>query len=613
MESNSNTDAVEWWEEPKERVAQHVQTLYSQLERQNSWRASDYSNFERLYENRTRSSAVSKANYLPTYNICKSATDTLHSQIVRGQVRPRILTTAGNKSLRDKAKLLQRWVDYQFRRNDVRGEMQKVMHDAETYGTGAGKVYAHGTEICFERVYPGELLVDSGEARYGQPFQLIQTKMVDTNQMKRLYPEYSREIEAASGKNNIPDALSVEAMNDDTLSATKRVQVYEVWRRADREGKGGKHAICIHGACLELNEYKKDHFPFVFINHTDRKRQFWGIGVVEELYGLQRQINHLMWQAYEALRLNTAPIVFVNRGSSVKTTTMTNKVGQIFQYTGEKPTVYAPTPVSRDIWMQLDNAWIRGHELVGVNVGLMSGQIPSGLETGAAVREAVDAGAQRFAAVMQRWEQAHLKLAEYMIELGKEISDRNPKYSVVAQSDKYTIQEVKWKKLDLKKDAYVLSVEPASSLPTTPSGRIATATDLFQIGVIDRNTYLRLIDMPDLDEELNLARASADTIDKDIEQMIDEKLQATPEPFMDLQLTIKKVQTAYNMYRSMGVPDDNLEQLRVYMLKTKQMMDEAAAAQQMGPPPAGAPVEAPAPGSDGAPPTALGEEGNVPV
>lgn len=600
-----------WFEKPREEVAGSVLAYHGQLYEQNSWRERDYAQLERMYENRYGIQVnATRVNHRPTYNVAKSATDTLHSQVVRSAVRPRIQANGGNKTMRDKAKNLQKWVDYQFRRNDVREEMGKVAHDALTYGTGAGKVYRDGTKIYFERVFPGELFVDAGEAAYGKPSQMLQTKLVDCHTLTKRFPDHKYAIKAAasSTRTGITQDLGLSGM----LGTTPMVQVYEVWL-LDGRGGTGKHALCIEGATLVFEDYKYDHFPFVFINHTDRKRAFWGIGVVEELFGLQVQIDTLMWRADEALRLATAPKMFVSRGANIKSDTVSNRIGEIVYYSGEKPHIYAPTPVSRDIWQQIDQAFMRGHQLVGADVGLM-GQIPSGLETGAAVREAVDAGAMRFSALLKRWEQSHLKLANYMIELGKEIYKSNKNYSVVANKDKYTIAEVKWKDIDLEYDQYVLSVDPASSLPLLPSGRIAMVTDLADRQYISPATALRLIDFPDLDEELSLARAASDAIDQAIERMLDDGTQETPEPFMDLQLALKKVQTAYNRALSWDVPNERLALLRNYMNAVKQMMDQALAASAVGVPPAGAPVEPPAPGPNGAPPTAVqAGDGTMPL
>lgn len=603
--------AEAWYDMPEAQAYTNVIDFANHLQSQDAWRQQDYINFDKLYENRRGvTTTASQINPVPTYNICKSATDTLHSQLVRSSVRPRILTSGGNKTLRDKAKGLQKWVDYQFRRNDVRREMDLLMHDALTYGKGAGKVYRTGTHVYFERTHPSELFVDAGESMYGRPFQLMQVKPVDVEVLVAQFPDQELNIRRAV---RTRDMMSVDDMFPGAQTEVNYVKVYEVWRRSCGNTKG-KHCIAIGTCTLLLEDYDKDHFPFVFVSYSDRKRGFWGIGTVEELYGLQRQINRLMWQADEALRLVTAPKIFLNRGANIKTTQVSNRIGETIQYTGEKPVIYAPTPVSRDIWQQINDAWMRGHEIVGVNVGLMSGQIPSGLETGAAVREAVDAGAMRFSAVLQRREQAYLDLAEYMIELGKDIYKSNKKYSVVAANDKYTLQEVKWKDIDLEKDSYLLSIEPASALPTTPSGRIATVGDLYQMGVIDRSVFLRLIDFPDLEEELSLSRAVSDAIDKQIEIMVDEDLQETPDTFIDLALALKKTQAAYNMYSSMGVPESRLDKLSIYMQKCKQLLDDSMAASQMGPPPPGAPVEAPAPGPNGAPPTAPNAgDGEIPL
>lgn len=599
-----------WFLKPVEEVHGSVLAFHTDLHNQNSWRDRDYAQLERMYENRYGVAVnATRVNHRPTYNVAKSATDTLHSQVVRSAVRPRLQASGGNKTMRDKAKNLQRWVDYQFRRNDVRKEMDKVAHDALTYGTGAGKVYRVGKELYFERVFPGELYVDAGESAYGSPSQMLQVKLVDCYSLMQRFPKHREAIKAAARSTRVGETqdISINA----SMGTTPMVQVYEAWFLAGR-GKTGKHAICIEGATLIFEDYKPDHFPFVFIRHTERKRAFWGIGVVEELFGLQVQIDTLMWRADEALRLATAPKMFVSRGANIKSDTVNNRIGEIVYYSGEKPHIYAPSPVSKDIWNQIDQAYMRGHQLVGANVGLMQ-QIPSGLETGAAVREAVDAGAMRFSALLKRWEQAHLDLATYMIELGKEIYNSDKSYTVVASRDKYTISEVKWKDINLETDQYVLSVDPASSLPVLPSGRIAMVTDLADRQYISQATALRLIDFPDLDEELSLSRAASDAIDQSIERMLDDGVQETPEPFMDLTLALKKVQTAYNRALAWDVPNERLALLRNYMVATKQMIDQAMAA-QAGPPPAGAPVEPPAPGPNGAPPTAVQSgDGTMPL
>ena len=161
------------------------------------------------------------------------------------------------------------------------------------------------------------------------------------------------------------------------------------------------------------------------------------------------------------------------------------------------------------------------------------------------------------------------------------IADRNPKYGANAAYDRYSVTPMVWKDVDLDQDSYVLKVFPSSSLPSTPAGKLAMVNDLLGAQLISPETGKKLLDFPDLEGELSLDRAAEDAIDKVIEQILDEGTYRPPEPFDDLQLTLKKMQAAYLRARNENAPEERLDIMRQYMLEAKALLDQAAAEQAM--------------------------------
>ena len=175
-------------------------------------------------------------------------------------------------------------------------------------------------------------------------------------------------------------------------------------------------------------------------------------------------------------------------------------------------------------------------------------------------------------------------------------------YSPVTSKDRNTIATVKWNEVDMAEDAYVLKVFPASSLPDLPSGRIKMLISMQQLGLIkDQASVARLLDFPDLEGDFALDRAASEDIDRQIELMLDDGRFEPPEPFQDLFLALKKVQSSYLKARCDGVPEDRLELLREYMSICQNMIM------------ASQPQQAPLPNEAGIPPSLTAAQGVAPT
>jgi hypothetical protein len=161
-------------------------------------------------------------------------------------------------------------------------------------------------------------------------------------------------------------------------------------------------------------------------------------------------------------------------------------------------------------------------------------------------------------------------------------------------------------------------VFPTSLLPSHPAAKLEKAKILFDAQLIDRATFLRLLDAPDLSAELDMETADRLVIDEQLEFMLDsedtESDYQMPSPYTNLDWAMRRAQQKLNRAKIDGAPEANLNLLRRYIDDAQAAKEKAearagmAAPQPNAPPPMGAPGPV-APGSNGMPlppPAAMG-------
>lgn len=509
-----------------------------------------------------------------TMNIVKSGVDTIVSKIAKNHPKPTFITSGGNYQLRRRAQLLEKFVETKFYTKGIYKLGSKFVQDSALMGTGCLKIFKSDGDIAVERTFIGELVIDQIEAIYGDPRQIFQRKFITRDVLIGLYPEHKSLLMSTSQASAIYGAIGRDSSAD-------QVEVWEAWHLpSSKESDDGRHVICVENVTL-LNEcYEKDYFPFVFLRWSDRIRGFWGIGIAEELLGIQIELNRLLQKVQKIFHLMAVPRVFVEAGSKVNKAYMNNQIGAVVPYVGQKPEIQAAATVNPEIFAYIDRLWTRGFEIIGVSQLSSGGTKPSGLDSAASMREYNDIQSERFANFGCAYEEAFMEIARQIVDLGRELAEDNPDYGGMAQKDRYTIATVKWKDIDLERDSYVLKVFPTSSLPSTPAGRLAMVQDLMNAQLIDAETAKRLLDFPDLESEMALDRAAMDDIDRIIEMMLDDGDYVAPEPFQDHMLALKRVQSAYLKARCDNVPDSRLSLLREYMAATYIQLQQAQMAVQ---------------------------------
>lgn len=610
----ANAVDYRWWssEEPHSAVFGHL----DHIQHADSDRAGLYLQNMRLYGN-INSLGYDLDSYYQirtpdrlSYNAVEAVSDALVSKIARVRPRPVFLTNGGAYEARRQARLLERFVDQQFYDLKVHQLAPRIQLDACVFGDGIVKPYRVEKKIYLDRVFPGEVFVDPAEALYGAPLTWYQRKWVGRDTLAALYSDKAELVELA-------DTPSSGGFARDR--AADQVEVVEAWRLPAAEGEPGYYCVALrNGLLCEPESWPHRYPPFVVLPYKPRLRGFWSMSLAEKLAGLQIEINRTLQKIQQAMKMVVTPRAWVDHASKVTGAHLNNDPNvPIVRYTGQRPVIETPQGITTEMANHLERMKSWAYEQEGLNPFAASGTVPPGVTAGVGIREFGEQLDVRFSVRQQLYEEFHMELGRRLVDLGHEIAQEYPDWSVKSSRDKWTVQEAKFADINLPSESYVLKVYPSSLLPTMPGGRKSEVADMMQSGIItDPKVARRLLDFPDLEAETNVEQAAEDFVDWAVEQMLDEGKYIPPEPFGDLQLHIRRVQAAYNRASIDGAPDDRLQLLRDHMTHAQALaarpMQPGMYPQTGEPPPEGAAgMPANAAGAPGMSPDAVPADGSA--
>jgi hypothetical protein len=625
QQRHESVNARWWLGEDDAQVGRDLAGVYEALQERDGDRQEQILHHMKLYGNlpvegmspTTHTKVASR--HRVTMNLIAACVDTATAKIGASEPIPRPLPVFGNYSIRRKCKTLERFFQAQYQISDVYSEARDMFRDAAIFGTGVLKCYgdAAAKKIMVERVFPGELIVDPHEALYGKPRTLLQRKWIARDVLREMFADAGETVLDAieHAGQDWGDHRENEAFFDDGVH--DQVLVVEAWHLPSGPGaKDGKHAICVDAGALLVEGWERDHFPFVFFRWRKPPRGFWGVGIAEDLNGVQVEINLMLRKIQVAFQILALPRIFIDASSKINKAHINNEIGAFVPYVGAPPIVTSPQTFHPEFFAHLERLWQRGFEMVGLT---MDSAAPSyQAVSGIAAQTQHEISTERFKIQLKDFEDALVqRLAPIMVAEAKALHAQGVKIGVPAKKDRESIEHIEWGDIDLEEDQYNLVVFRQSSLPSLPGPRQDRVFMLLEAGMVDMATAKELIDLPDLESHMALDRAASDDIDRIIEQMLDEGFYEAPEPYMDLNLALKKVQLALNLAKKNGAPEDVLELLRQFLRQTHELEQRAQAEQQkvamaagqagglsQNGVPAPAPGAPPAPGIDGAPPTA---------
>lgn len=578
-----------WWKaNSRKELCGQVLATATYLKDQQQYRYRQAGIYSRLYGNMPISNYVgSQFNKLtpgnnlpidrPTMNVVQSCVDTLVSRITQSRPRPIFLTDNSDYKERNLAKQLNGFIAGELYQTKAYELGPLILRDAAVIETGCIKIFeTSDAKVGLERKLLTDLTVDINEARMGNPRQLYEFALMDRSVLAEYFPEYRSDI--AKAEQAYPDTNP-----DSSETVSDQIMVVEAWHLpSGKNANDGRHVIACSSGVLLDEDYKKDKFPFVFLHYSPRLIGFWGQSLAEQLMGTQVEINKLLQTISQSINLVGVPRIFVEDGSKVVKAHLNNNIGSIVTYRGTKPSYEVAPCVPQELYGQLQRLVEYAYQQSGVSALSAAAQKPAGLNSGEAIRNYDDLQSDRFASLVRRYDNMFVDLAYQIVDLAKDIAERDGKYQTVYPNKNGT-KEIDLPAAKILDDPFVIQCFDASSLPRDPSGRMQKVTEMMQAGLITPQEGRRLLDYPDLEQVEKLANASEERILQILDEIVESGKYTPPDPFMNLDLATQLVTQYYNLYSQAKLEEKKAQQLRTFFTQVQALKAEAMSAMQPQP------------------------------
>jgi hypothetical protein len=528
-----------------------------------------------------------------TLNVCRNMVAAVTSKIAaKNKPKPTFLTEGGNYDLREKAQDLESFVGGVFYESGVYQELTLCFRDCCVFGTGILKILAGSKSVEVERTHPSKCIVDNAEGADGKPANFYQRDYIDRLWLLDRIEDWLKGDSEQLEKARVALAVRRPIDQDDQEFAfdttADQVLVTEGWHLGPGL-KGGRHVIAIDG-CTLLEEEWDGPFPFAFVRWTPALDGFFGEGLVEELMGIQREINKLLQQIQRGHHLITGHYL-IEQGSRVVQQHINNDLAAMVKYAGTKPDYVAPSIIAPEVYTHLWQLYAKAYEITGISQMNATGMKPAGLDSGEAQRVYQDIQTERFLEVGQAYEEFVVETARQVVRCARRVGGSYKVFGEGKEGGRF----LQWKDVDIPDDLVRIRVYPTSMLPTTPAGKLAWMQDMLKSGALPPEDVLEIVDFPDIDAYKRRKLAPRKIIERNIASILRKGEFVSPEPADNHALALTLVNEAYHEARLDGVPEEKLELLRRYMADTTDLMPKP-------PPPVPDPTMGMPPPIPGAPP-----------
>lgn len=585
-----------WWDaQTDDDLCHQTISTANYLQKTQQYRIRGASIFSRIYSGKglmnyaLNSKVLDTSNQLPvrrpTMNVTQSCVDTLVSRITQSRPRPIFLTENGDYKERNLAKQLNQFVAGELYRAKGYEMGTMSLRDSCVFGDGLIKVFEANKRVALERTLASELFADKDDSWYGSPRQLHQFKLSDKGVTVGMFPKARLKIQKAN-------KAYVDGSGESSETVSDQIILIEAWHLPSFEGApDGRHVIvCSAGVVLD-EPWDKDFFPFVKLGYNPHAVGWFSQGLVEMLMGTQLGIDSLLRTITEALHHVGVPRVFIDELSKIVETSINNNVGSIIKYKGSAPIFHTAQSNAPDVYEHLKWLIQSAYQISGISSLSAAAQKPAGLNSGEAIRSYDDLQSDRFASLAKRYDNLYVDLAYQIIDVAKDIAERDGSYSTVFPNKDGT-REVDLPKAAILKDSYVIQCYDESSLPRDPAGRYARLSEMLASNEISLEEFRSLSNFPDLEQSDKLANALRNRILKILDDIVEDGKEPDADPFLldPTDLATKLAVNYINVYSTAKLEEKKMAMLRDFITQIGDLKLQATQ-----PPP----MAAPAPGAAG--------------
>lgn len=447
-------------------------------------------------------------------NVIKSAIDTLVSKLSNQKCRPYFSSINGTYKTKQVVRQAQQFFDYMFDEEQVNYKVSHAFRSACI--CGSGYVFLNPFTYKLEVLEPWTVAVQHTEEAYGCPTDMLvkfnnyPTSLIENYEDKRDYVQYCIYI------------------------SVKEHKAYRL----------------INAKEVEEIDYEPDVLPLVTVNYCDPVFGKKTTSIVEELNGIQTQIDMINQKIAAAAQLTPANSIYILEGSSLDAEEMTNRSGAIYKV--RLPPGMNSLPIQQinpapfdPMWQSmLDNYVKLAFESIGLSQLSATGKKPAGVDSGVALSTLEDVESDRFETQLNAFIKMYTDIARMYIKVLPANVDIIP----VSQNT----SPLKWKDLLKEQGLFKVQYSAATFLSKQPSEKIKQISQLSEAGLIGVEKIAELLDNPDLEDAYSFAQAVHNACNKVIEETMEGEEVEIPKFVSYEQLAKDITQTQNQLYASLS-------------------------------------------------------------
>ena len=461
----------------------------------------------------------------PQINIIKSCIDTLTSKIAQSKVRPFFNTQNGSFKDIQTVKQAQAFFDLYYDLQNVNKKVSEAFRDSCIFEKGV--IYIDEVTKEIYKALPWQVFVRPAEVTYGK--------------ITRIYYE----------RKDYPTTLLDEKLVKKANAESCDYVVYGIYYDTFNHIK----AILINNKVVDTIPYTPSKVPFIFLHYCSPIVGDTSQSVVDMLNSIQLEIDNLMMKIKDASQLNPALTFCVPKGSSVKTSQLNNRVGQIIEYnatpnmTGSPVTVATPAFIDGQYIQLVEELKQSAYELVGISQLSAMSTKPTGLDSGVALSTMENIESDRFETQLNQVIRAYVDIAKTCIEVF-------PEEDSILPEDNQRLS-IKWKDIVEESNKMVVQFSAADSLSKDPSTKLQQLQMLAQTGIIPQTRIAQFMELPDIQSGYSLSNNAINAVLTCINDCIEKDNFDVPDYIPFLMLKEEIINTQLSLKAAASAENDN--------------------------------------------------------
>ncbi len=563
---------AEWWRarELGKKPHEILDTLVLQLEDDQQSRYAAYREYAKMFGSdpdlfgyddsfaMMQSEAVSQ-------NELANTIETLHAQVFKNRVVPAVSVSEADWEEAQRGKAYSRWLEGILEAGEAYYDaVPRSGMDSLVFGTGfikCGHIEEEDGQcrLQYYRTDPRMLLTDRLEAKAGRPRSLFQKDFIDKF---KAADDYAESVRGGFGTpedrvNGIMEATENNDI-DMSLGASAKcamIVIREAWHTPSSPGaKDGRHVIWVKGCTLVDEPWTWMRLgPFTVIRYGSRLSGYYGDSAVKRLAPTQKNYDKLNRKIDEAQDIMGVPRIISRKDNGMAMAHLDDIPGGVIEVNdinGLKD--WNATAVSPELYAERADAPRKMRSLLGVSDFEVQNQLPQSMReiSGPAMERWVDSGTARHAIFHGELERAMMDLAYLSMDYAAELQKEGKDLTVISPgSTKSTIEILKFSEVQVDKKRMKLRVQPMSQLPQTMAGKIDAFSKLRENGDIDRQTYLKMLEVPDVAGTTDFLGSDEEIILKNLHFMVKKGKYIPPLQYDNLELIVPLTTAFINHYR----------------------------------------------------------------